>query len=122
MLVGSRAVIATGLVAGHTDRPPRAPVPRFPLVERLPGYAEAPAGLGHAPVVVGGELQKPVAPGDQPGLLGFRHRASTLAANAAGEESSTCYPCPRISHVFGALGERFILIRWKRIGGVDAAL
>jgi hypothetical protein len=28
----------------------------------------------------------------------------------------------RYTSVFGALGERFLIIRWKRIGGIDAAL
>jgi hypothetical protein len=28
----------------------------------------------------------------------------------------------RYTSVFGALGERFVLIRWKRIGGIEAAL
>jgi hypothetical protein len=28
----------------------------------------------------------------------------------------------RYTSVFGALGERFLMIRWKRVGGIDAAL
>src|SRR5688572_946104 len=28
----------------------------------------------------------------------------------------------RYTSVFGALGERFVLIRWDRVGGVDAAI
>ena len=59
--------------------------------------AEVPAGVGHAPVRSGGELQQSIAPGALPGLFGFGHRVSTLAAAAVGEESSTCYTCPRIS-------------------------